>query len=117
MLAISMRLAIALRTLLPYAPTNVLLRRLQSRDGLKWGVPFMLLGGAYLLATTLLTSWPYHDAPGWLNVFVFLGIWNGIKFIAFGPISLILLTRARIMEHRRRVHRCATQSGILHIST
>jgi hypothetical protein len=117
MLTISMRLAIALRTLLQHAPTNVLLHRLQSRDGLKWGVPFMLLGGAYLFATTLLTSWLHHDAPAWFNVFVFFGIWNGLKFIAFGPISVILLTRARIIERRQRVHRGATKTQKSDIST
>lgn len=102
MLAISMRLAIALRALLQYAPTNLLLRRLRSRDGLKWVAPFMLLGVAYLLAAALLTHLLNDDGSGWLNMLVILGIWNGIKFIAFGPISVIFLARAWITEHRQR---------------
>lgn len=105
MLAISMRLAITLRALLQYAPTNVLIRRLRSRVGLKWGMPFMLLGVAYLLAAGLLTHWLDHGGPGWLNVLVILGVWNGIKFIAFGPVSMILLIRARIIEHRQRIQK------------
>ncbi|MGD9676530.1 MAG: sulfate permease, partial [Candidatus Bipolaricaulia bacterium] len=42
--------------------------------------------------------------PGWLNLIVLLFIWNAIKFIIMGPISFVLLTRARIQESvaRRR---------------
>jgi hypothetical protein len=102
MLVISMRLAIAFRTLLQYAPTNLLLRRLLSRKALKWGTPFMLLGVAYLLAAVLLTHMLNDGGPGWLNLLVLLGTWNGFKFIAFGPISAILLARARIIEYRQQ---------------
>ena len=105
MLAISMRLAMALHTLLRYAPTNLLLGGLRTRCGLKWGVPFMLLGAAYFLAAAMLTSWLHDSGPGWLNLLVLLGIWNGIKFIAFGPASLILLARVRVIEHRDKVRR------------
>ena len=105
MLAISTRLAIALHTFLQYAPTNLLLSRLRSRHGLKWGVPFMVLGAAYCFVAAMLTSWLHDGGPGWLNPLVLLGIWNGIKFIAFGPASLILLARARGIEHRDKVRR------------
>ena len=105
MFAISMRLAIALRTLLRYAPTNLLFSRLRSRYGLKWGVPVMLLGVAYFLAAAILTGWLHDGGPGWLNLLVPLGIWNGLKFFVFGPISLMLLARARITEHRDEVQR------------
>ena len=112
MLAISMRLAIALRALLQYAPTNALLRRLRSRDGLKWGPPFMLLGVAYLLAATLLAHLLNDGGPGWLNLLVILGIGNGLRFIIFGPISMILLVRARLTEHRQKNERIATEGRI-----
>jgi hypothetical protein len=104
-----MRLAIAFRTLLQHAPTNLLLRRLRSRDALKWGTPFMLLGAAYLLTAALLTHVLNDGGPGWLNLLVLLGIWNGIKFIAFGPISVILLAHARIIEHRQHEHKVAAE--------
>jgi hypothetical protein len=103
MFGISMRLAASLRTLLQYTPTNLLLSRLRSQHGLKWGVPFMFLGAAYFLAAAMLTNWLHAGGPGWLNLLVLLGIWNGIKFIAFGPISLILHARARVIEHRDKV--------------
>ena len=105
MFGISMRLAISLRTLLQCAPVNLLLCRLRSRRGLKWGVPFMFLGVACFLAAAMLASWLHEGGPGWLNLLVLLGIWNGIKFIAFGPVSLILLARARVIGHRDKVRR------------
>ena len=100
MLAISMRLAIALHTFLRYAPTNLLLTRLRSRHGLKWGVLFMVLGAAYFFAAAMLATWLHDGGPIWLNLLVFLGIWNGVKFVVFGPISLILLSRAWIAGRR-----------------
>lgn len=105
MLAISMRLAIAVHTFLQCAPTNLLLSLLRSRHALKWGVPFMLLGAAYFLAAAMLTNWLQDGGPGWLNLLVLLGIWNGLKFSVFGPISLMLLARARITEHRDEAQR------------
>ena len=109
MLAISMRLAISVHTFLQYAPTNLLLSRLRSRHGLKWGIPFMLLGAAYFLAAAMLTNWLHDGGPGWLNLFVLLGIWNGLKFILFGPASVIFLARARISERRDEVRRIKTE--------
>jgi hypothetical protein len=105
MLTLSMRLAIGLRTLLRHAPTNVLLRWLRSRNGLKWGVPFMLLGAAYLFASVALGVLIRNGGAGWLNVLVLLCIWDGVKFVAFGPLSLVLLARVRIREHRNRASR------------
>ena len=111
MLAISMRLAIALHASLQYTPTNLLLSRLRSRHGLKWGVPLMVLGAAYFLAAAMLTNWLHNGGPGWLNLLALLGIWNGVKFLVFGPMSLILLARALIAEHRDEAQRIKTQPG------
>lgn len=102
MLTLSMRLAIGLRTLLYYAPTNVLLRWLRSRNGLKWGAPFMLLGAAYLLASVALGVLIRNGGAGWLNVLVLLCMWDGVKLVAFGPLSVLMLIRVGIREHRDR---------------
>jgi hypothetical protein len=108
MLTLSMRLAIGLRTLLHYAPTNMLLRWLRSRNGLKWGVPFMMLGAAFLFASVALGVLIRNGGAGWLNVLVLLCMWDGVKFVAFGPLSVLMLIRVRIREHRdRAVHRRA----------
>ncbi len=87
-------------------PTNVALDEIRTRRGLKWGVAATLLAVPYLLAASVCTSLIANGAPGWLNLFVLLFIWNALKFLIMGPVSLVLLVRVRLREatehHRRR---------------
>jgi len=96
-------LSIRARTFLRrYMPTNVLLDAIRTRRGLKWGIPAMLLAVPYLLAASAFTTLIADGGPGWLNLLVLLCLWNALKFLAMGPVSLVLLTRARTHEHRVR---------------
>lgn len=88
-------------------PTNVMLDKLRTRRGLKWGVPAMVVGvgyiGAALLCFQLIES-------GWsemLYLIFVICLWNGAKFLLFGPISVVLLARVRLAEHvaRKRMQR------------
>ncbi|EXJ52923.1 sulfate permease [Microbacterium sp. MRS-1] len=97
---LSIRVRLFLRT---YMPTNILLNALRTRRGLKWGVPAMLIAVPYLLGAWLLTVWIADGGPGWLNLLVLLFIWNALKFLVNGPITLIALIRARIAERRDRL--------------
>lgn len=97
---LSIRVRLFLRT---YMPTNTLLSALRTRRGLKWGVPAMLIAVPYLLGAWLLTVWIADGGPGWLNLLVLLFIWNALKFLVNGPITLIALIRARIAERRDRL--------------
>ncbi|MDD2818699.1 hypothetical protein FM113_04095 [Leucobacter sp. 7(1)] len=81
-----------------YMPTNILLDAIRTRRGLKWGVPAMLLAVPYLLAASTFTTLIADGGPGWLNLLVLLCLWNTMKFIFMGPISLILLARIRVRE-------------------
>ena len=81
-----------------YMPTNILLDAIRTRRGLKWGVPAMLLAAPYLLAASTLTTLIADGGPGWLNLLVLLCLWNTMKFIIMGPVSLILLARIRVRE-------------------
>ncbi|WP_376784031.1 sulfate permease [Leifsonia aquatica] len=86
-------------------PTNIALAAIRTRRGLKWGIPAMLLAAPYLLAASICAKLLNDDGPGWLNLFVILFIWNALKFIIMGPVSVILLTKARVREataNRRR---------------
>ena len=85
-----------------YMPTNILLNALRTRRGLKWGVPAMLLAAPYLVAAWLCATWVADRGPGWLNLLVLLCIWNALKFIVNGPITLVLLLRVRLAERRAR---------------
>ncbi|WP_226283211.1 sulfate permease [Janibacter indicus] len=81
-----------------YMPTNRLLDTIRHRRNLKWGVPAMLLAAPYLLIANVCTNALDQEAPGWLHLVVLWAIWNALKFIIMGPISLVLLVRARIRE-------------------
>ena len=94
---LSIRVRLFLRT---YMPTNILLNALRTRRGLKWGVPAMLIAVPYLLGAWLLTVWIADGGPGWLNLLVLLFIWNALKFLVNGPITLVILIRARLAERR-----------------
>lgn len=89
-----------------YMPTNILLDLIRTRRGLKWGVPGMLLSLPYLYVASFLTVLIEDGAPGWLHVLVVLCIWNAMKFAIMGPVSIVLLLRARAVEwHERRMTR------------
>ncbi len=96
---LSIRVRLFLRT---YMPTNVLLNALRTRRGLRCGVPAMLIAAPYLLGAWLLTVWIADGGPGWLNLLVLLFIWNALKFLVNGPITLVVLIRARLAERRDR---------------
>lgn len=81
-----------------YMPTNRLLDAIRRRRNLKWGVPAMLLAVPYLLIVNVCTDALDQGAPGWLHLVVLWAIWNAMKFIIVGPVSLTLLIRARTQE-------------------
>jgi len=90
-----------------YMPTNRLLDAIRTRRGLKWGIPAMLLAIPYLLAAHWCVTTIDKGGPGWLNILLLLYAWNTIKLTLNGPITVILLIRARIQEAaiRRRARR------------
>ena len=83
-----------------YMPTNILLDAIRTRRGLKWGVPAMLLAVAYLILASICTNLISAGGPGWLNLLVLLLLWNTLKFILIGPVSFVLLIRARLRERK-----------------
>lgn len=81
-----------------YMPTNRLLDAIRRRRNLRWGIPAMLLAAPYLLIASICTNALTAGAPGWLHLIVLWSVWNALKFIIMGPVSLILLIRARANE-------------------
>lgn len=90
-----------------YAPSNIVLRWVRSRRGLKWGVPAMLLALPYLGLALLCSSSAAGGGPAWLNLLVLLGLWNAMKFLVIGPTSVARLLRAR--RHERDMFNGADQ--------
>ncbi|MCA0178679.1 MAG: sulfate permease [Actinobacteria bacterium] len=95
-----------------YMPSNRLLAAIRTRRGLKWGFPAMLVAVPYDLVATICSSLVADGGPGWLHLVVLWGCWNGLKFIVMGPVSVVLLVRARIREAMlRRDERCEARAG------
>lgn len=83
-------------------PTNVLIRATHTRRGLKWGVPAMLLAVVYIVIAAALAQWVAGGAPGWINLLVLLCLWNALKFVVNGPVTLGRLALARARDRRNR---------------
>lgn len=81
-------------------PTNILIRATQTRRGLKWGVPAMLLAVVYFVIAAALAQWVGDGRPGWINLLVLVCIWNALKFVVNGPITFLRLVRVRVAERR-----------------
>lgn len=81
-----------------YMPTNILLDAIRTRRGLKWGIPAMLLAVPYLLIANVCVELIEDGAPGWLHLAVLWAIWNMLKMLWIGPVSAVLLIRARVRE-------------------
>lgn len=87
-----------------HMPTNILLDLIRTRLGLKWGVPAMLLATPYLLTASIFTNLVADGGPGWLNLLVLLLVWNALKFVAIGPVSVVNLVTVRVRERRAHGH-------------
>lgn len=85
-----------------YMPSNIILDHVRTRRGLKWGPVAMLLAAPYAVAAYWLTAWIKAGGPEWLHLLVLVCLWSALKMIWSGPISLILLTRVRLMERKMR---------------
>lgn len=89
--------------LLRYAPTNLLIAAIRNtRRGLKWAIPAMLLAGVYFYAVAICTTIIDNGGPGWFYLLVLLFAWNTFKFVWIGPVSLLLLIRVRAQETKAR---------------
>ena len=85
-----------------YMPSNILLDLIRTRNGLKWGVPAMLLAAPYLGVAAWCTTLVESGGPGWLHLVVLACIWNALKMVIIGPVSVVLLVRARARERQAR---------------
>lgn len=81
-----------------YMPSNRLLAAIRTRRGLKWGLPAMLVPLPYFLIAYACSAAVADGGPGWLHLIVLWACWNALKFILMGPVSVVLLIRARLRE-------------------
>ena len=71
---------------------------IHTRAFLRRYMPTNILLDAASIGTSSLAS----GGPGWLSLLVLLFCWNALRFVAIGPVSLVLLARAQIRKHHER---------------
>ena len=78
MIRLLLAASIAIHDLLRlWMPTNVIRDLVRTRQGLKWGMPAMLLAVPYFATAYWLTTLLAGGASGWLNLLVLLCVWSG----------------------------------------
>lgn len=93
------------RYLYTYMPTNIAIRWLRTRRGLKWTVPTaFVLTPLYFTAADACTSGLARGGPGWLNLLVVLFIWNGMKFAIMGVLGPLLMMCAIVSKKASARH-------------
>jgi hypothetical protein len=109
--AVTARTHYAVRRLMP---TNIVLDAIHTRRGLKWGLPVMLLAVPYAFASVFCAGLAEAGGSGWLNVLALLFVWNALKFLVAGPVTLIRLLRVRGREAqaRRRAAPAGLRNGV-----
>lgn len=85
-----------------YAPGPRLISRICRRDGLKWGVPAMLVSVPYFLVANIFKRVLEDGGNLWFSVPLLCCLVMGIAFLALGPISLLLLAKTRMREAASR---------------
>jgi hypothetical protein len=93
-----------------FCPSNIVLRRVHTRNGIKWG-PLVGLAGIVVYGLVMVASGTIvrDGGPGWVNLFFIIGFWNTCRFTFLIPTSVVRLLRVRHQEkvlprHWQRTH-------------
>ena len=81
-----------------FMPTNILIDAIHTRRGLKWGVPAMLLAVPYALVAQYFQGVMAAGGPEWLHIPIMICLWNIIKFVVNGPVTVLKLVVVRVRE-------------------
>lgn len=81
-----------------WMPSNIVLDVIRRRQNLRWGVAAMMLAVPYFALAYWCRTMIEAGGPGWLNLIVLICIWSALKFIVIGPVSVVLLAKARLRE-------------------
>lgn len=82
-----------------FAPSNIVIRRVHTRDGIKWG-PLVGLSGVVIYGLLMIAAGTIvrDGGPGWVNLFMLVGFWNTCRFAFLIPVSVVRLLRVRHQE-------------------
>lgn len=91
--------ALVVSALSRFLPSFRLITRVvRRRDSHKWGVPAMLIAVPYFLVANIFKGILEDVGNAWFSVPLLWCLGMGIAFLVLGPISLLLLARARVRE-------------------
>ncbi len=82
-----------------FCPSNIVLRRVHTRTGIKWG-PLVGLAGVVVYGLVMVATGTIvrEGGPGWVNLFFIIGFWNTCRFTFLVPTSVVRLLRVRHQE-------------------
>jgi hypothetical protein len=82
-----------------FCPGNIVLRRVHTRTGIKWG-PLVGLAGTAVYGLVMVASGTIvrDGGPEWVNLFFIVGFWNTLRFTFLIPTSIVRLLRVRHQE-------------------
>ena len=82
-----------------FCPSNIVLRRVHTRTGIKWG-PLVGLAGVVVYGLVMVATGTIvrDGGPGWVNLFFIIGFWNTCRFTFLIPTSVVRLLRVRHQE-------------------
>jgi len=82
-----------------FCPSNIVIRRVHTRTGIKWG-PLVGLAGVVVYGLVMVACGTIvrDGGPGWVNLFFIIGFWNTCRFTFLIPTSVVRLLRVRHQE-------------------
>jgi hypothetical protein len=82
-----------------FCPSNIVLRHVHTRIGIKWG-PLVGLAGVVVYGLVMIATGTIvrDGGPGWVNLFFIIGFWNTCRFTFLIPTSVVRLLRVRHQE-------------------
>lgn len=98
-----------------FAPGPLLIARILRRDGLKWSVPAMLVAAPYYYVANLIKGLIEQGGNPLLSLPMLWCLVLGTAFLVLGPISLLKLVRARLVEaaQARKLRRQIERATVL----
>jgi len=82
-----------------FCPSNIVIRRVHTRSGIKWG-PLVGLAGVVVYGLLMIVTGTIvrDGGPGWVDLFFIIGFWNSCRFTFLIPTSVVRLLRVRHQE-------------------
>jgi hypothetical protein len=115
LILLAMRLAAAVyRWCQRWLPSNILIRRVRTRAGLRFGIPLALLGGVYFIAGLGCLGAVRLGGPGWWYLAMAVCWWTAAKLIGHGLYATLALPVVRVRENlavRRAIREASARPG------